>query len=888
VHEEFAMPHAKDIFADALDVDAAARDAFVRSRCGDDDTLALEVLDLLRVHDSSADFLHSPTINAIRSTSTDEHVGDTIGPYTLEALIGEGGFGRVYRASQHQPLVRTVALKIIKLGMDTRRVTQRFEAERQTLARLDHPNIATIFDAGATPSGRPYFVMELVEGEPLTDFAQRTRMSLDARLRLFITICRAVQHSHQRGVIHRDLKPANVLVCDATGGPLAKIIDFGIAKCTQDAAGGTLTIDGPFMGTPEYASPEQAAGDASAIDTRSDVYALGVMLYELLAGVTPRAAATWGCVSYAALQSLIAAHEPLAPSTLLRQREPDSAVIPRLRGPLDWITLRAIANAPAQRYQSAAELADDIERAMTHQPVIAAPPSTRYRLWTFTRRNRVAVALGALALTGILATSIGTTYGLLQARSQEQRAQEQLARANAVAHVLKDSLASITPEVALGRDTTLLREVLAKAEASVSDAAVPQPDIVQIEIRTAIANVYKQLGDYPRAIAVARPAYTLAHTALADDDSLWNALSGALAESLGRDESFNFGSPARLEAVAIFEEALARARRHHPAASVPVAVAMSDLGWAHFMNHRFDLAVPMLRDALRTYDQAPAPDLAARTNSLWIYVNICTDLGMLDEAIAGMTRLRSDFMKLPEVNPSRDLLLEKDLADLLRKAARYQEARPIFVDVIPRIRSLFGDSHRTTTEVLYKAAMNEMQSGDDRVAFGLFSQAHAAAVGDTAQQDDARNIEGMLVETVYDEQSAQAAEPIARAMLDEARAKHPGDNAIVSNRLSRLGSLYLRLGKYEQALHLGEESLAMRERMTRMTSTDKASSMILIANAHLALGQRELAQQWAQRARTIMLERTPEGSQFRRAADDLLQRIAHAQAEASPSASPTP
>jgi len=369
-----------------------------------------------------------------QATPRNEGPGGYIGRFRLLQQIGEGGFGAVFEAEQEHPVRRRVALKVIKLGMDTREVIARFEAERQALAMMDHPHIARVLDAGATDSGRPYFVMELVKGEPITSYCDRHLLSIHERLRLFEQVCQAVAHAHTKGIIHRDLKPNNVLVSSQADQAFAKVIDFGIAKATSGRlTDKTLFTDRQQMiGTPLYMSPEQAEGSAD-IDTRSDIYSLGVLLYELLTGSTPFASATLRTADYAELQRIIREVEPARPSARLvdansaiseiaNHRRMEPRKLARLvRGELDWIVMKAIEKERARRYETASALALDVHRYRLGQPVLAAPPSTLYRLRKFVRRNRVTVAAVSLLTLVLLAAIIGFAY---QARIAQTHAAE--------------------------------------------------------------------------------------------------------------------------------------------------------------------------------------------------------------------------------------------------------------------------------------------------------------------------------------------------------------------------------------------------------------------------------------------------------------------------------
>ena len=347
------------------------------------------------------------------------------GRYKLREEIGEGGMGTVYLADQTQPVKRKVALKLIRAGMGSKTVLARFESERQALALMDHPNIARVFDAGTTEFGRPFFVMELVKGIPLTTYCDEQRLDLPARLALFRQICSAVQHAHQKGIIHRDLKPTNILVESHDGRPIPKVIDFGLAKATsglQLAEHSLYTAFGTVAGTPLYMAPEQASFNALDVDTRADIYALGVILYELLTGSTPIKRDTFKRAALDEVLRMIREVEPPTPSSRIRSseslpslaafRQTEPARLGRfVRGDLDWIVMKALAKDRQRRYDSAIGLANDIERFINHEPVSAGPPTAAYRLMKFMRRNRGRVIAASLVLLALVGGIIGTTLG---------------------------------------------------------------------------------------------------------------------------------------------------------------------------------------------------------------------------------------------------------------------------------------------------------------------------------------------------------------------------------------------------------------------------------------------------------------------------------------------
>jgi len=513
----------ENLFQEAADLPPAERPAFLDRQAGDDPELRAEIASLLDCLENR----EVASLDMLEQDGEPDLIGQRVGDYRVIELIGEGGFGSVFLAEQEKPIRRRVALKVIKLGMDTRQVIARFEVERQALAMMEHPNIARVLDAGATESGRPYFVMELVEGVPITDYCDRNALDLRARLALFVQVCHAVQHAHVKGVIHRDLKPTNVLVAPGDGSPVPKVIDFGVAKATnRRLTERTLCTEfRQLVGTPEYMSPEQAEPSGLDVDTRSDIYALGVLLYELLTGRTPFERAAFERLAYDEMHRMIREAATPTPSQKISNLRDDLEAVARsrrlaphalrqtVRGELDWIVMKAIEKERGRRYETVAGLAADVEHYLNHEPVEAGPPSPLYRFRKYVRRHRVGVTATLLVTSAVVTGLVLATLGLLQAtrartalererdaaETNAIRAEREADRARAVTAFLREMLESASPWTGSVKSKDRLGYIVEEAARKVRSGALSGQPRVEGEVRQTLGRTYLVLGRYAEA-----------------------------------------------------------------------------------------------------------------------------------------------------------------------------------------------------------------------------------------------------------------------------------------------------------------------------------------------------------------------------------------------------
>jgi non-specific serine/threonine protein kinase/serine/threonine-protein kinase len=666
-------------------------------------------------HQSSESSAPYPSAQLARLARAVDAAGrpEEIGPFRILEVIGEGGMGTVYKAEQHAPIHRTVAVKVIKLGMDTREVIARFEAERQALALMDHPNVARVIDAGATLEGRPYFVMEFVEGEPITLFADRWKLTVEQRLELFTQACAAVQHAHQKAIIHRDLKPSNILVTQTDGNQRVKVIDFGVAKAIDQrlTEKTVFTETGQFIGTLEYMSPEQADSGGRNVDTRSDVYSLGVVLYELLSGAAPFEATRLRTASFQEVQRIIREVDPPRPSTRLsalgegalrvassRQLALDD-LERQLHRELDWIPLKAMRKIPAERYATASELSEDIRNYLANRPLRAGPESTGYRVRKFLRRNKRGVAASAAMLLLLLGGIATTSWQAIAARRERAIANAERAVATAERDNAQATLDFLTNDVLAGatpdnipdvkvRDQ-IIATMITPAAQRVSENFRDRP-LIEASVRTAIQGVLLEIGRSDLAFPHAETALSIRRRLLGEDHpdtirSLHNYAS--VLQQLGHNA----------QAEPLQREALERSRRVLGNDNTRTLEALNNYAYVLGELGRSAEAEPLYKEALERYRHMWGRDHIDTINALNNYAYAVKSQGRTAEALPLYEEALGDCRRvLGEDHPGTIHTLN-NYATALRSPA---EIEPLLKQVVERSRRVFGEDHPDTVKFL--------------------------------------------------------------------------------------------------------------------------------------------------------------------------------------------
>ncbi|MGD2152227.1 MAG: serine/threonine-protein kinase [Gemmatimonadales bacterium] len=781
---------------------------------------------------------------------------EAVGPYRVLEVLGEGGMGVVYLAEQTEPVRRQVALKIIKPGMDTKQVVARFDAERQALAVMDHPNIAKVYDGGATESGRPYFVMELARGVPITEYCDAHKLSVRERLELFIPVCHAVQHAHQKGVIHRDMKPSNVLVTIQDGKePVPKVIDFGIAKAMgQRLTEMTLhTQRGEAIGTPAYMSPEQAEMSGLDVDTRTDIYSLGVILYELLAGELP-----YDLEDLAGMAALVTLREtdPPTPSRrfktlgdrqeyIARQRHTDPGSLRRaLKGDLDWITMKAMEKDRTRRYETANGLALDIQRFLHNQPVMARAPSTGYRVGKFVQRHKAGTGFAAVLLAVLVGFAVTMSVQAARIAEERDRANNEAETAQQVSDFLVEIFGVTDPSEARG-NTITAREILDRGAERIETELADQP-LVQARLMGTMGEVYRALGLYEPAAPLLERAVTLAGATLGDEDvqvasyllglgTLYRAqgrfdeADSVLQRSLAMLESAPERAPEDMadvlhelgvlyaeegrnqEAEPLFRRSLEINERLFGSSHTRVAWDLNSLGAVYWSMGRLEEAEPLLERSVTIREEtlgADHPQVAVGLTNLAVLKN---EQRKFDEAEPLFRRaLAIEERALGPDHPSVGVSL-MNLANLYANQERYVEAEPLFIRSLEIAEGALGPEHPDLGLSLYNLADLYQRQGELDQAEPLYER--ALAIWEQALGADHPYMGygfHSLANLYRDRGRHSEAEPLYRRALTNVEALDPAD-ARIPVILDDFAVVLRAIGETEEAGRLTVRAAALRD-----------------------------------------------------------------------------
>jgi serine/threonine protein kinase/tetratricopeptide (TPR) repeat protein len=915
---------AEEIFAEALEMTSSDRFAWIDEVCGDDSDLRAEVQSLLDHVPGGEKLLEGSILKKemgnLAAESLDETLeiagaydtGDLIGPYRLLRKIGEGGMGEVWLAEQTKPIQRQVAVKIIKAGMDTREVVARFHAERQALALMEHPSIAQVFDAGATGQGRPYFAMEYVKGVPITEYCDKHRLTNQERLKLFQQLCDGVQHAHLKAVIHRDLKPNNVLVTEVDGKPLPKIIDFGIAKATaQRLTEMTMFTEmGQIIGTPEYMSPEQADLSGEDVDTRTDVYSLGVILYELLVGVLPFDARMLRQAGYEGIRRIIREKDPRRPSTRIGTLSEKTEAIVKarrtgpkrlttwLKGDLDWILMRTLDKDRGRRYGSPSELSSDIERHLKDEPVSAGPPTARYRMGKFYRRNRAGVLVGGAMLVVLIGFAGTMAFQARVIAEERDRANHEAQVANQVAAFLANMLGDADPQqmgTTLAEDMrervthaqiyagaseeeftaamaaydaaveginptdAALRliddEVLSRAAVTIEEELADEP-LIAANLHHTIGVTYQRLGLLESAGPQLQKAVDIRKRELGSEDLETLTSLHHLGQVLA-------SSGKSLEVTDLYAEVLAARRRLLGDENPETLGTMYFVALLYQIQARYQDSEALYTEAMETGERIHGeghPVTLANLQGLGILYSI---QGRHEKSEPILREVLAKQIEYQGEDELRTMAAKMSLAIVLADLGKFAEAEKYYLEALAGRRRILGDSHHTTIVNMSNLGIMYATQGRFAEAEPMITEAVRNSELYLGKNSHATAFARTALTVLHGEKGNQAvADPLYRQLIMDSEEIFGYTFFGTLRAMEEATDYYLRTGREEEARATLDNLIAMSRNLATKPGADpgaKSAFAWLLLNCEPApMRDPETALRFAREADQMTGHRDPD------------------------------